>query len=450
MCGHVGLFGTGITKNHIAAFKDMLYVDALRGEHATGLGDVSIEGDMSYFKVSCPVWEFLKRKDVDDYMRDFHKKTVIMGHNRYATQGKLVSENAHPFNHGHILMAHNGTLDSRYGLSGAEKDFEVDSNHIAYSLSQGEAKPILEKLDGAYALVWYDAKTETLNFSRNWQRPMYIAKVDKSDVYMYASEKWMLYAGATRKRRNIKFSSVEELPLNVIRSFKIPTAFKDNVVQEEDVKYTRAYASSFNSGQYYGSGASYKSSRYKNNRNGGGTGRTLSPMANDYLKSQGLAYNAQVPFTPVEWVPAIKSKEKDPHAYGSLIGYLDNGNFNDVVISNVKKCVFDYLAKFSWERGRVMTVGITGTGNTQRYSSGDSVQRDTKHPYICGSAHSIFLSSASGTGRKSVNNQNINTLIAEEESNLAEDDKSLVIDHDKLGDLGNTTTSEVTEEAKKM
>lgn len=118
---------------------------------------------------------------------------VLLGHNRYGTQGSNSDDsNAHPFTYGDITMVHNGTLTSRTGL---KNHHIVDSCALAMEIA--DTKPeqytkLLEKIQGAYVLVWVNRETKRVYFARNDERPLFLISCFKSKTIMFASEKWML------------------------------------------------------------------------------------------------------------------------------------------------------------------------------------------------------------------------------------------------------------------
>lgn len=197
MCGLVGVAGKIFTAEK-EAFKWLHYFDIKRGEHSTGMAIVGDKGDTKVLKevgYTTKLWE----KYPDEFtLSHLYKSTdckVLMGHNRYATTGAKTADNAHPFKHGKITGAHNGTLSAWWldKLDG-NKLFDVDSEAIFYSLNKNGFEKTMATLHGAWALTWWDEYTSTLNFIRNEERTLFY-QWDKSGTTMFwASESWMLMA----------------------------------------------------------------------------------------------------------------------------------------------------------------------------------------------------------------------------------------------------------------
>lgn len=197
MCGLVGMLTTGATSDaEIKLFKNLLLVDQLRGEHATGVFKVDLaKNEVKTIKRAANAIDFLAEQEVKDFIEK-ERVNLYVGHNRYATMGdKGKHENAHPFQHEHITMVHNGGVDP-YALDLLEgytdKDVEVDSHMVCMTIAKHGAKEaITQKLAGAFALIWWDSKARTLNFIRNDDRPLFFA-VTTSGAIVWASEKAFL------------------------------------------------------------------------------------------------------------------------------------------------------------------------------------------------------------------------------------------------------------------
>jgi hypothetical protein len=66
------------------------------------------------------------------------KSDLIMAHTRKATTGSITTENAHPFDIGNIIGAHNGIIQNHTELNAKYKrEFQVDSMHLFGHINDG-------------------------------------------------------------------------------------------------------------------------------------------------------------------------------------------------------------------------------------------------------------------------------------------------------------------------
>lgn len=192
MCGLVGMAGNIIEQDKVA-LRWLLDFDRIRGMDSTGLAVVSRQDSkINVFKKAGVPDELFKDLIFNDkgvYIGPPGK--VFIGHNRAATRGSVTDANAHPFHHGDVVGAHNGTLISTYGLEKGN-DFDVDSEAIFYNLSKYTPDSVIPDVYGAYALTWYDGIEDKLFVLRNGERPLYWTRRMDNDVVYWASESWML------------------------------------------------------------------------------------------------------------------------------------------------------------------------------------------------------------------------------------------------------------------
>tara|TARA_Y100000310_G_scaffold344692_1_gene458844 strand:- start:4264 stop:5634 length:1371 start_codon:yes stop_codon:yes gene_type:complete len=199
MCGLVGYAGR-YRINRERMFKDMLLMDIIRGHHSTGVSLIS-KNFKKTNKITGDAVVLLQHK----LTKKMFKKPspIYLGHNRFATTGKINQKNAHPFTFGNITGAHNGTLRGVHLLED-EKKFDVDSKAILNAINKKGIEKTWSLLHGAAALSWYDAKEKSINLIRNHERPLFYAYLeDKLDGVFWASETWILESAAARNKVDI-------------------------------------------------------------------------------------------------------------------------------------------------------------------------------------------------------------------------------------------------------
>ena len=230
MCGIVGVAGEVGGKEE-GVFKCLLEIDTIRGPHSTGILGVDARGQTSVVKKVGTPWDLYEYKAFDEIFRK--RLTVLLGHNRRATKGKINSVNAHPFEHDHITGVHNGTLRNQSLLIDHQK-FEVDSDNIFHSMSMIGVDDTVKSLCGAFALVWYDSEQETMNFVRNTERPLYICMSENRKTIFWASESWMLEV--TLNIAGIKHHPIFEPASGVLMSYNIQMSYSPKELDNPKVR----------------------------------------------------------------------------------------------------------------------------------------------------------------------------------------------------------------------
>lgn len=192
MCGLVGIAGRITPQMRDKIFPNMLDVCQLRGRDSTGVITVLDNLDYDYVKRVGPP-TFLT--ETDSYQKRIGNKLshALVGHCRHKTSGAVDNASAHPFAHGDIVGVHNGTLRSYFNLPGHSYQ-RVDSDVLFEAVDTEGPVDTFESITGAWACVWWNNDTETLNFIRNDERPLWFTWSKDMQTMFWASEPWMFGA----------------------------------------------------------------------------------------------------------------------------------------------------------------------------------------------------------------------------------------------------------------
>jgi hypothetical protein len=204
-----------LTGKHEKTVRTLLILDALRGIDSTGVAVIGHHSDVKIAKSLGNPYNLLDSKAFDRALAG--RNCVIIGHNRWATQGKVNTLNAHPFHVGGIVGAHNGTLTNKYVLPDA-KDFDVDSENLIHVMDKIGVPEAIGMVAGAWALVWYNTELGTINFLRNEERPLYFTMTE-DNVIFWASERWMLEVALSRE--SVKHHEIVPLEVDTWLSIEI-------------------------------------------------------------------------------------------------------------------------------------------------------------------------------------------------------------------------------------
>lgn len=257
MCGIVSVIAKkawGFTKNEIDIFEELLFVDALRGDDATGVITVEKSGVFHIDKAAVVSADFLPQyRNLPSAKGQLQYAQALIGHNRKGTVGGFADNMAHPFViNDRFAMVHNGTLHSHKQLADTGSDSEALATVIDKALNDeytGDSderdtyilaglESTLGKISGAYACVWYNQLEHKVQFVRNDQRPLWIADCD--NIWVLGSEPGMLHWILSRHSvKIVKLEAVDKdalytLDLNVSGQVLVPLTKKELVIK----KYT--------------------------------------------------------------------------------------------------------------------------------------------------------------------------------------------------------------------
>lgn len=239
MCGQIGIAGT-IEAKALKVFHDMLIFNTVRGRDSTGVAGVDrdtgrIPKDTHLFKLPGPASQLQEFKRYDDVAR--LGKSVIMGHGRAATVGKINRANSHPFEFDNVIGTHNGTISwaDKKALKYHER-YDTDSEALYAQLSEEGVQPVITSLEGgAWSLCWYDKTDHSMNFLRNKERPLVFGLINDNKTLIWASEAWMIHSACGRNGIETEgklFYSQE----NMWMKFAIPDKFGDAFGDSVDVE----------------------------------------------------------------------------------------------------------------------------------------------------------------------------------------------------------------------
>lgn len=270
MCGIVGVAGH-ISGKEKKTFEDLLIFSQVRGPHSTGVASIQADKSGHTYLAKCigrpdQLIDYDKRYDkVVDYNRKF-----MLGHNRWATVGKISLRNTHPFNFENIVGCHNGTIPE-YRLKDLKKgpdSFGTDSETVLANINEEPIKDIFKSLTGAWAFVWYDRRNGSLNFLRNNQRELFYCYSKDRRTIFWASEAGFLKAALARN--DIAMGEMFDVTPDEHHSWEIPEHWNKEFSKPSKTKII-AGVEGYSGGRFCGQVAQGQSGAGSNTSNSSAT-----------------------------------------------------------------------------------------------------------------------------------------------------------------------------------
>lgn len=223
MCGIVGVMSQDISLHEQATFEDLMRVAVVRGTF--GAGVIAIEKDKQTNQRPVTIHRHqgngASLMTTKGYRKLVEKHvTTLIGHCRAPTKGAADNiDNVHPHISETICGVHNGTMFTVGGQT--IKDTKSDSKAFYELIAKDGIEEAVKTSYGAYALVWTDNQTGTVNFLRNSERPLWFGSDSKEmpGTLFWASEAGMLHYILNRGIFGRKEIKVWELPANTLMSF---------------------------------------------------------------------------------------------------------------------------------------------------------------------------------------------------------------------------------------
>lgn len=174
-----------------------------RGSHSTGVAGLTKDRVLDVTKKALSAEDFIRTKEFKDFL-EINPRTVI-GHTRYATVGEINDDNAHPFEEGYVVGAHNGSV---FNWKDIYSEGKVDSQAIFHNLSEkNHFKDAFKELRGKFAITWLDARSPDSLFLVLSGNPLSIVRVPELQTYFWTST-YLALQSVIESHFDIKKSSI--------------------------------------------------------------------------------------------------------------------------------------------------------------------------------------------------------------------------------------------------
>ncbi len=146
----------------------------------------------------------------------YHDGRVTLGHNLLSITGKNVEEGHQPWIIGDSVLVYNGEIynheELQKGLVVESLRTDTDTEILAHGLSE-EGHEFIRKLDGMYAVGYYDGEKGTLTLARDsfGSKPLYYARLKDGSLVFSSELRSLLLSGIDRKIDQFSFHTYMDL-----------------------------------------------------------------------------------------------------------------------------------------------------------------------------------------------------------------------------------------------
>lgn len=195
MCGIYGIAKSPkpYTKKQSKIAKKVLRHIAIdsetRGSHSSGIASIGEQSNI--YKSLLPSGKFVDSKEYTTAIKSLDNgSNILLGHTRFATEGAIVKNNAHPFQVGGVIGAHNGCVYNIAEMqTQLDKQCPVDSQLIFKSIdATNNIQDAVADFDSDFALSYVKNNPMILHLCRETNRPLSVAYVPQLETLYYASE----------------------------------------------------------------------------------------------------------------------------------------------------------------------------------------------------------------------------------------------------------------------
>jgi len=195
MCGIYGMIDAKkIIKDSVRydIMTTLAWDNLTRGTDSTGLACISAKKQTIY-KKPWDAGKFYDRKARVISSNDI-MSPVLLGHNRFATHGKVNKLNSHPFKCDNVIGIHNGVLydyEKLYSLVGRKPKTQCDSEIIFWLMNHAKNNVsrcfLLEELDGSATCAFWDRRMPKHVYFSVIGNPLFTAIDAKKGILIFSS-----------------------------------------------------------------------------------------------------------------------------------------------------------------------------------------------------------------------------------------------------------------------